>query len=296
MRPLSIQLKYGPWRDLFVRCWIARARQIAEFRRSGEATCYSVRAKLLLDALCDMCHGMDGVDDKYWSESLGKSISHVNGPLATLHRLGVLKKQNLKRGRVLHLGKNNQQLRRVCSGVRERAAARAKLLRWVKLSQSLPEVTGPRTGAQWVSEYRRLDAAFQKHRLFPKKSYMRNFVIRGLLLADMARAGIKKLRGIDQIRVQELSQAFPDQSSWFAKLGEYADMSRVNLGDFFRGLGFDGRPEFFSMFACLLLCKSMRVRPEWMAAHARELSGAMMQQLVRRGLCRLPALCVRDCT
>ena len=37
-----------------------------------------------------MCIDMDGVDARLWSASLGKNISHANGPLATLNRLGIL--------------------------------------------------------------------------------------------------------------------------------------------------------------------------------------------------------------
>ena len=296
MRPLSVQLKYGPWRDRFIVRWRDRARKVVAFRRSGEVS-KGVRAKLLLDALCDTCYDMDGVDDDDWVASLGKSISHASGPLATLHRLGILKKTGLKRGQALHLGKKQKQLRRVCSGVRERAAAKAKLLRWVELSQSLPETIAPRTCQNWVEEHARLDKLFQKQRLFPRKSYMRNFVIRGLLLAGMARAGIQKLRGIDELSVLEFAAAFPDQGCWFTKLGEYSnnESRTVNLGDFLRSLDYDGRPEFFSMFACVLLCKCMRVSPAWLALHARELTDAMLMQLGRRGFCRLPALCVREC-
>ena len=142
-----------------------------------------------------------------------------------------------------------------------------------------------------------MDMICQKQRLFPKTSYMRNFVIRGLLLAGMARAGIQKLRGIDDLSVLEFKAAFPDQGGWFTKLGEYGnnESRTVNLGDFLRSLDYDGRPEFFSMFACVLLCKCMRVSPAWLALHAHELTDAMLMQLGRRGFCRLPALCVRDC-
>ena len=96
---------------------MACAGKIAGFRRSGEVSDI-VRANLLLDALCDTCYDMDGVDDNDWVESLGKSISHASGPLATLHRLGILNKHNLKRSRVLHLGQKTTTLTRVfrCSG------------------------------------------------------------------------------------------------------------------------------------------------------------------------------------
>lgn len=287
LRVLSVQLKYGPWRDAFVKCW-ARIAKGEEFRGLGEQG----RARILVKALQSMCRQMHGCDDSVWNESLGKNISHVNGPLATLSRLGILKKVQQRRSRVrsvLKLGKMGT-LRRLCSGVLEMASAKAKVLRWVKLASEC-HVDAPRTCQAWVAEHGKANAIFENHSLFADRSYMRNFVIRALLLAAMEAASVKKLSGSDGISAAAFAAAFPDQRSWISRM---CTRPGITLADFLASIDYHGRPELLTMFLCLLLNPRMRLKPAWFTANHQKLCSTMVEQHRCLGVFRLPELCVQD--
>ena len=281
LRILCIELKYGPWRDALVEAWTVASQQSSGV--PGDR-----RPQLLRRALCDMCRRMDKYDDSVWSHSLGKNISHVNGPLATLNRIGITKKS--KPGASgLRLGRSKCK-RTLCSGVPATTKVDRKLKKIIGLA-SMVNVTAPRTCAEWVAEHQKADALFQKARMYPAKSYMRNFIIRGLLLAAMSRSGVQRLRGAGRMKVCDFMTAFPDQSHWLRRLSLTRDGSLAAL---FASLNYDGRPELFSMFACLLLCKAMRVSPAWLKANTRKLRMAMCSLRSQGLLYRLPTLCVQD--
>ena len=285
MRAIGIQLKYGPWRDALVRCWKQIAKQQG-FRGSDVRS----RAHILTEAMRRMCLDMDGVDTSIWSESLGRNISHANGPLATLIRMGILsvKKKHLK-SRQVRVGQGSG--RWLCSGVLALAKAQEKVAQWVRLADAC-QVKAPSTCRQWVAEHARINKIFNGHHVFVNKSYMRNFVVRGLLLAAMAAAGIPKLTGAAHISLEDFGRAFPDQRGWISKLAGRRPVK--TLAEFVSDLGYDGRPEFLTMHLCLLLTPSMRVNPAWLLAHRRRLCQAMFAQHECHGIFRLPALCVQD--
>ena len=79
------------------------------------------------------------------------------------------------------------------------------------------------------------------------------------MLSAMAAQGVEQLTGVHAMTVGDFSAAFPDSKGWYLWLGS-RDMP---LGQFFALLGYTGRPEFFSMFACLLLTAGMQVNPSW---------------------------------
>ena len=287
MRFLGVNLKYGPWRDALMRAW-KKVVALWGFRRSD----VRVRVRILTEALRLMCIDMVGVDTKPWSDSLGKNISHANGPLATLNRLGILTKHKKHvHSRRLQVGEGNG--RWLCSGVLAITRARAKVARWVRLAEAY-RAKAPRTCEEWVAEHGRANQIFQAHRIFENKSYMRNFVIRGVMLAAMVAAGVPELRGAEDIDARVFASSFPDQRSWISAL--VAANRNPTLAEFAADLGYDGRPELLSMFLCLLLTKVMRVNPAWLLAHRTHLCNAMLSQHDRLGLCRLPALCVQDHT
>lgn len=279
---LSVQLKYGPWRDVFLAEWSARSEAfgVPVFRRTVQQ-----RARLLLQALRAMCQRMDGYDDSVWLQSLGKNISHASGPLATLNRLKVVFPCSDHRS--LHLGLKRKRL---CSGAQDTSRACLKLTAWVRLADECV-VNAPKTCQDWITEHAKADRIFQKHNIFPPRSYMRNFVIRGLLLAAMESKGFRRLTGANDTLVRDFAVAFPDQSSWLMRLPHRPSH---NLQAFFEEIGFDGRPELFSMFTCLLLTKGMWWAPEWYRKQASYLKAAMLEQARCSGVMRLPLLCVQD--
>ena len=194
-------MKYGPWRDATVNAWKKVAEQQG-CRRSG----VSSRVRILTEALRHTCMDMDGVNTLPWSESLGRNISHANGPLVTLSRLGILttKKRHVH-SRLVQVGRDEG--RWLCVGVLAMRQARTKVSRWVRLSDAC-QVTAPRTCKEWVSEFIRVNQIFQDHRMFKDKSYMRTFVIRGVMLAAMARAKVPRLTGAGDIDTMVFASGF----------------------------------------------------------------------------------------
>ena len=56
-----------------------------------------------------------------------------------------------------------------------------------------------------------MNEVFSKHQMFPPNKYLRNFVIRALLLAVMARDGVRRLKGAEFISTKTFAQASPGQ-------------------------------------------------------------------------------------
>ena len=117
------------------------------------------------------------------------------------------------------------------------------------------------------------------------------YTARAFLLAAMHRAGVGKLGGTSQIYVRDFAAAFPDEREWFSQLCSAWDTTTVK--EFFSDLQYTGRPEFWSMFSCLLLTSSMWLTSEWLSERCRSLRRAMRSQL-RHGLMRVPALSAQD--
>ena len=134
---------------------------------------------------------------------------------------------------------------------------------------------------------------FQKSHIFANKSYMRNFVIRGLLLAAMEAAGVRKLSGAGDISATAFAAAFPDQRSWIRRM---CARPGVSLAQLVASLEYRGRVELLTMVTCLLLNPRMRFSPQWFADHRRILCRHMVQQHREHGVYRLPELCVKDVT
>ena len=265
LRLVCIQLKYGPWRDVFVQQWVKVSCSSGSGDRSGSGVLVSqeARAKCLFDALAATCQRMQSISDDLWEESLGKNISYVCGPIAWLTRVGVLKTCSRGHKHRLTLGRTTSK--RLCSGVTERKKAESVLLRWVGLADA-SEVQPPSTCEQWVAEHERLSQVFDDHRIFKPKSYMRNYSIRALILS----ATSKRLSGAASITTARFARAFPDQGKWLKNLPRRG--SNKSLQEFMQDLDYDGAPEMLSMFLCLLLTARMWHAEEWYAKHSRALT------------------------
>ena len=166
LRLLGLHLKYKPWIEAFQEVWgrLQSRKRLREehLDRSGRL---GVRRRVsrLLQALKGTCRAMKGVDSKAWSSTVGRSISHVSGPLATCQALGVLKKVPKTRvpktcvpkTRVgLELGSCKQRFR-LCS-LGESCVAAARLSRWVKVADAVAEYAAPRTCKQWIDSCKAL--------------------------------------------------------------------------------------------------------------------------------------------
>ena len=284
---MCIQLKYGPWRDVFVQQWVKVpcSSGSGDWSGSGVPVSQMVRAKRLFAALTATCQRMQSTSDDLWEESLGRNISYVCGPIAWLTRVGVLKTCLAGHKRRLALGKTASK--RLCSGVLERTKAESVLLRWVGLADAA-EVQPPTSCEQWVVEHERLGKVFDDHRIYTPNSYMRNYSIRALLLS----ATRKRLSGAASIATARFARAFPDQGKWLRSLPRRG--SNGSLQEFMQDLDYDGAPEMLSMFLCLLLTARMWQAQEWYAKHGRALTQAMAEQFRKEGVYRLPLACVED--
>lgn len=133
-------------------------------------------------------------------------------------------------------------------------------------------------------------AKFDRH-LGPgrgRSGYLRASLVRSLLLAHMRRDGVRALGGADGVIVRAFATAFPDTNSWFDRLP--AKGCKRRLADFFGDLGYDGRPEFFSMFSCLLMTPPCSTRSDaWYKANARKLRRLMASYRTEHGLHPTPA-------
>lgn len=118
--------------------------------------------------------------------------------------------------------------------------------------------------------------------------YLRASLVRSILLAHMRRDGVRVLQGADGVTVKAFARAFPDTNGWFRRLPAKACKGR--LADLFADLGYDGRPEFFSMFSCLLMTPPCSTRSDaWYRASARELRRIMASYRTEHGLHPTPA-------
>ena len=142
-----MQLKYGPWRNALVEQRISMASK--RKRSQQKYGCLDVpgRARMLVGVMKATCRQMHASDeDAAWVESLGRNISHVSGPLATMSRLAILHKakKNATGFKHLDLGRDRVS-RRVCSGREESVVAQARVEAQVRLADAIGAPPGPRT-------------------------------------------------------------------------------------------------------------------------------------------------------
>jgi hypothetical protein len=123
--------------------------------------------------------------------------------------------------------------------------------------------------------------------------YLLTWTVRAVLLVGMHRAGVTRLRGEGDITLQEFTRAFPDSKHWFYRLRTRGQHSTLRA--FFASLGYNGRPELFSMFACLLLNREVVVNTEWLQAASCKLRRTMRALQSSHQIDQVPAVCVKTC-
>ena len=128
-------------------------------------------------------------------------------------------------------------------------------------------------------------------RRIAKVGYKTQWLSRALLLSSMHRAGVRVLRGAGDVSLAHFAQAFPDSKAWFSKLTVRGEHS--SLQAFMESLNYTGRPEFFSMFACLLGNAQLCKRADWFAKHCRALRAEMQASVVQNGFMGVPSVCVK---
>ena len=153
-RLLSIELKYGPWRDALVRAHREVALEWAQAQRPlPEKTDLRDRARFIYQVLVRLCMTMDGVVPEAWIKHMGHNISHCSGPVPMLTKMGVIRRaaQSMVSGGqgVMCFGKL-PRYKRFCCNIAERSRALRQISHHVALADELGDVQAPRTCAEWV--------------------------------------------------------------------------------------------------------------------------------------------------
>ena len=123
--------------------------------------------------------------------------------------------------------------------------------------------------------------------------YWLNWIIRGILLLSMHRAGVARLSGCRGVSVADFSAAFPDACQWWQILPKWNEVDS-DLESFFKNLDYDGRPEFFTFWACLLLTRLSRKSPEWFRRSASKIRQHRMRYHRMYGIDIVPVRCVQQ--
>ena len=151
LRLISIQLKYGPWRDALATSWACRRKEREGVKGRAE------RAAFIVELLQDVCRAMDRVVIDAWVDNLGRNISHAAGPVPTMHRLGILKGAVAKH-KILRYAKGGGRAKRLCVG-REIGRSRTLVGKVIDLVDTVGDVRAPRTCREWVEVHERVLAA-----------------------------------------------------------------------------------------------------------------------------------------
>ena len=121
--------------------------------------------------------------------------------------------------------------------------------------------------------------------------YWANWLTRGILLLSMHRAAVPRLSGCRGVSVADFSAAFPDACQRLQSLPKTEDM---DLASFFKSLEYDGRPELFSFWTCLLLTKLARKSPEWFERRGADIQKHMLRYRRTYGIDIVPVRCVQQ--
>ena len=91
------------------------------------------------------------------------------------------------------------------------------------------------------------------------------------MLGAMFAEGVSALRGCD-VLAEDFAVTCPDQKKWlvrFAGTRVGGTRSRPTLSHTLQSIGYDGRPEYFTMYACVY--NMARRSAQWLQRHAEEL-------------------------
>ena len=119
---------------------------------------------------------------------------------------------------------------------------------------------------------------------------MKAWLIRACLLACMARDRVVGLSGASRLTRDSFARACPDSKQWFTKLSRSSGSQ--GLRAFFNEVGYAGKPEMFSMYACVLLNDRMHVNPSWLEENADACKLYSREYECEHGLEPVPALVV----
>ena len=193
------------------------------------------------------CHAMTARSDQekaYWVRHVNRNVSHHAGWLPLMQRMGILSKTTKQDKKKLVFGDPDTYYKTLpFSGklVRDLVALSA-------MQEVLLATSPPRTLDEWVEGCR----IFQKAAPTRDKSESYSFLwtFRAAMIAERAAAGYKKLGYSDKNTTDDISEAFPDQSSWVTY---FCPRGRVQLGEFLRQLGYKDSIEYLTCDLCIMM-------------------------------------------
>ena len=148
LRWIMLGLKFGPWRWECLRQW--RALRSRGVKRSRAA----MLAESLAGTFRTMCEQKQTCE--VWNLNIGHGQCHVNGPVALLHRLGIVRAAKAHQPRALQLpsGKKWKQL----------CLSTDQLRKWIAIADDVGELgSPPRTCREWVDMHRRVHDSIVQH-------------------------------------------------------------------------------------------------------------------------------------
>lgn len=100
--------------------------------------------------------------------------------------------------------------------------------------------------------------------------------------------GVSALRGCD-VLAEDFATTCPDQKLWISRFAGTV-RQRPTLANMLRSVGYTGRPEYFSMYACVYGMVRCTVR--WLQDHEKELQEAQQAFQKKHGIECSPAQAV----
>ncbi len=274
-----VLLKYGPARE---------ALEAAVRAAPGEAKSPKAAMRVMQDALCRLSgQPLSSPEWSCWTVNCGRMVSHHSGPHAAAMALGLVDTAPCRGQAKVHLTAKGRAytLRPLCRNLVK------TIQRHMAASTRMAEVTAPVNLSQWRREFAKVTAIVSEALQTRRSNYRVQMVARTWLKTLMAAKGITQLRVGPTTRTEDLWCSFPDAKQHLRHLGHHCEF----LQELFDVVGYDGPPELFTMYCCLLNEPSVQAvvrakQPGWLRHHKAALRRLRSEYLAQSGQCPHPAV------
>ena len=249
---ISIQLKYGPWRDALLDAWRQRGKPAAE--------CIEVKALMdkglherasRLHSMLMLTMGLMAKRkvSEAWSSNCFRTVGRHSSPEMVLHHLGLLVKDSSGEDGTWLPAKSPHQV--------EVSTQKLMKVIWAWTIVRKEICKAPRSCHEWLSFQRsafkelkkKIKVDIPRLPMRGEHACVRMWTLRTLMLMLMAQEGVQKLVVDNKITAWKFCSMCPDQNGHVRKLHYHSRPSIVQ--DFLEKCGFgDGPPELFSCVTC----------------------------------------------
>ena len=148
MRWIVLGLKFGPWRWQCLKQWRELRSQGVERSRSA------MLAEVVAGTFRVMCEQKQKCEA--WPLNIGHGQCHVNGPLALMHRLGLVRAAKAHEPGALQTP----------SGLWKHLTQKTRQLdKWIAIADEVGELgSPPRTCQRWIDMHKQVRASIVKHK------------------------------------------------------------------------------------------------------------------------------------